>query len=103
MFHIGQMVVCVDGQPTWCDGPKGFVVQDLLTTGRIYTVRGVGDFDFGPTTGTIPVLWLEEVLRSYDEKRADVPFGACRFRPVKQTSIETFTAILNRAPQKVDA
>lgn len=101
MFHVGQMVVCVDDSPSrFRIFGRDWVVQDLLLKGNIYTIRGVDTFPFntGPSLG----LWLEEVVRE-TAHAPDGPFGAARFRPVRQTSIEQFTSILNQAPQRENA
>lgn len=102
MFHIGQLVVCVDDTPAMLfdrDTGKTYDHQNLLKKGRVYTIRNLKDWNFytGPALG----IWLEEVIRN-DAKGPDKPFGAVRFRPVKQTSIDCFTALLTKTPELVD-
>lgn len=103
MFHVGQLVVCIDATPQKNYNKSGKLVQttDLLEKGRIYTIRCVvPDYPFqnGPKLG----LLLEDVIRVVSN-RFDFPFGAERFRPVQKTDISIFTAMLNPGPVKEDA
>ena len=43
MFHIGQLVVCVDAAQAMDPDPNGYVIFDvnLLERGQVYTVRSV--------------------------------------------------------------
>jgi hypothetical protein len=96
MFHVGQLVVCVDDSPSIC---RGGLQSVPLERGRIYTVREVcSDFVF--FTGKDTGIKVDEVMRATRDG-PDHPFGACRFRPVQKTSISIFTAMLS--PTKVDA
>ena len=95
-FHVGQKVVCIDGQPSseltkggWC--PR---------TGGIYTVRSVFAWN------DARYLRLEE----YRHTGSEGPWGengwdASRFRPVakRKTSIEIFKAMLTPSKERVSA
>jgi hypothetical protein len=96
MFHVGQMVVCV----------SEFISNEQGVTypikGLVYTVRGV---EVSPLNGLLG-LFLEEIVnerRLYTLGMREPKFWVGRFRPVRQTSIEQFTSILNQAPQREDA
>ena len=97
MFHVGQMVVCVDDSVS----PANFFIPATYPSkGHIYTIRGIQDLGNG-----LAVL-LEEILNRpfpYATGDSEPSFLASRFRPVRQTSIEQFTSILNQAPQREDA
>jgi hypothetical protein len=99
MFHVGQLVVCVN------DAVSNVIFLDLdtlpgklLEKGRIYTVRKVGPpkkflhYATREFVNDTPV-WLEEVVRSQGEWH-DEPFGSVRFRPVDERKIEIFTKML---------
>ncbi len=106
MFHVGQLVVCVDDTSSHlvffdADAPSG----KLLEKGRIYTVRKVDSlkkFRHHTTCKFVSdtPVWLEEVVRTQGEWH-DEPFGARRFRPVDESKIEIFTKTLE--PVKEDA
>lgn len=108
MFHIGQMVVCVDGSfcghtPWKAHPPRNDAVW--VKTGLIYTITGIGNFLLGPFS--VPVLHVEEAFNPSNglaiPKGADLGFAASRFRPVRTTSIKAFTALLNKTPERTDA
>lgn len=75
-FHIGQEVICVDG-----DGIN-------LINGQVYVVEGPGAYD-----GNIVLVGvcLDRRLRGWSRRR---------FRPVRKTSIEIFTSMLTPTPTK---
>ena len=94
MFHIGQLVVCVEDCPI-DTGDQSFT---KLEKGRVYTIRDyVTDYVF--SAGSHDAIKLEEVVRN----RWDDPYGALRFRPVRKTDISIFTDMLNPAPVTEDA
>jgi len=97
MFHVGQMVVCVKTfdktKETWRDA--------LPVKGGVYVIRDVFNGSFNPDG---LYLRFEEIVNPPRfEYGVEVGFNSSRFRPVKHTSIEQFTAILNQAPERVDA
>ena len=107
MFHVGQLVVCVDDSPlTTGRVGSGETVQslNLLKKGEVYTIRKIDpqwewiDRDGGHYFA--PGVWLEEVVRS-DLRGLDEPMGAKRFRPVQKNKIEIFTKMLT--PVREDA
>lgn len=88
-FHVGQKVVCIDDEAylggEW-HGPHP-------VKGSVYTVRAVGVRH--PMVPEEPCINVEEIMRELD-----APFLARRFRPVKETNIDVFTAMLNPSPVK---
>lgn len=98
MFHVGQVVVCVDTKPeNGVSRPFHEIVE-----GGVYTVRWVGEYE------DALCIRLAEVLRATPcpyRQESDVPFLARRFRPAVKTDISTFTEMLTKQPQskQVDA
>lgn len=93
MFYVGQKVVCVDDKShpgaSWgsTETPK---------CGDIYTVSGVL-----LSNDDVLVLHLIEIQRDRESRAIfgpDVGFGAYRFRPLINTDISMFEAMLN--PQR---
>jgi hypothetical protein len=90
MFHIGQQVVCVDGncRHQWDNNVP------MPVKGCVYTVRGFHEFsetDLG--------IYLEEIINKPLAVGVDEPaYFADRFRPVKKTDISTFSKILDQSP-----
>lgn len=100
-WHIGQRVVCVVA------GWKVFHPQQIAggtpTVGSIYTIRG-----FNIPSAEWPIdgafgLYLEEIvnpkLRHVGGRWAEMSFDEMGFRPVKDTDISVFRAMLNPAPE----
>ncbi len=88
MFHVGQLVECVD------DG-RDRAPESNLSKGTIYTVTDVRGGDFRHW-GTIEVLWLAEVYP---------PSGYCGFagpcfRPLTDSRIAVFRQMLSPVPSK---
>lgn len=101
MFHIGQMVVCVADD--WND--VDVFGEKCPVKGHVYTIRCI---EIGIDIGRDEEAFFrfDEIVNpilDYPSGRADANFHARAFRPVKQTSIDCFTSILNQTPQKVDA
>lgn len=94
MFHVGQLVVCIDDkEPVHPLATPG--CMDGLTAGRIYTVRELS----GPTwLDGRPTIKLEEIVREPDDG-----YWAHRFRPVRDTSIEIFREAVKHLPIEIDA
>jgi hypothetical protein len=101
-FRVGQRVVCVDD-----DFPEEYFYGDgtpnLPYSGGVYTVRDLCMWSFNGDTH--PGIYLEEVVNP--ERRwirpiaiAEHPFWAGRFRPVKETDISIFTAMLAPTPKQ---
>lgn len=99
MFHIGQLVVCIDDS----HNPNRLHLshdETIPTKGMIYTIRG-----FLETPSGVGV-YLEEIInkpKMYAQGMLEVAFRQERFRPIQKTSIEVFTAILNKTPAMEDA
>jgi len=91
MFHVGQLVVCVDGRWDRCSGYKEF----SPTKGVVYTVREI--VEHGENIG----LQLEEIINPpylYIEGFCEVAFAAARFRPVVETRLDVFREMLAPVP-----
>lgn len=89
MFHIGQQVVCVDDKFE----PKARTVFDALPVrSRIYHVRNVY---VSLVTGS-PAINLDEIVGAPARTcpTRECGFFAARFRPVRKTNIDIFTAML---------
>jgi len=98
MFHVGQIVVCVDDQ--WHSN-----YSCPLRKGTVYTVARVseGDYlDFSKVVGRGSLLLLVEVQNtsSIGELGIDDGFRAGRFRPVNPKRIEVFTSLLVNPPRE---
>jgi hypothetical protein len=94
MFEVGKQVVCIaDFSGKWLnsygEGYKG------PHKGQVMTVRDIithpAPWDLG--------LMFYEISTFVDGSKYEATYGAKHFRPVKDTSIEKFTSMLN----KVDA
>lgn len=98
MFHPNQLVCCVDDGPCNC----GCRSASGLKHGAIYTVRDAGRANFN-TGDSQPAVRLYEVRRTLrlahlGHDSADAWFGAVRFRPVNEKSIEVFRSMLISPP-----
>lgn len=101
MFRIGQKVVCVDNSPHGDYNP--FEPDERPQVGEVYTVRRILPDE---STGG-DVLWLDEICRNEISIRQwndpNLGYGAYRFKPVKETDISIFTAMLNPVTKKENA
>lgn len=91
-FHPGQLVECIDDAlPTNID--LGTTIPDLhgIKKGRIYTVRWAGRFTRNDGD-TLFGVRLSEIVRP----EGDVPYLADRFRPVDDSRLDVFRAMLTR-------
>lgn len=96
MFHVGQMVVCVNDNPSnsYHNPPLA-----MPRAGQIYTIRSLSDENS---------LTVEEIFNSPRWVKAedgriiwDEPhFWNNRFRPVRATSIDVFTSMLAPTPKE---
>jgi hypothetical protein len=87
-FHVGQRVVCVD------DGPDYAGQSTKLVERHVYTVDDA--FDWYGTPGV--------VIAGVQSWHPTGAYKASRFRPVQETDISIFTAMLSPTPkQKVRA
>lgn len=91
-FHVGQRVVCVDASWT-----NTLDLQELVE-GETYTVVGLR---LGPESGT-PCVDVEGPVIPRPEWMPTrvYPYRSTRFRPVRTTSIDCFTALLHPAPKR---
>lgn len=94
MFEVGKQVVCiVDFSNGWHnsfgEGYKG------PCKGQVVTVRKI--IDYPPPWGLGLIFY--EMSTFVEGSRYEASYGSAHFRPVKQTSIKTFTNMLD----KVDA
>lgn len=89
MFHIGQLVVCIDD--TWDSTRADYGKLTYPVKEMIYTIRGIQTFKNG--VGVV----LEEIVNEpfpYSESFAEGHWRIDRFRPIQKTSIEIFTKML---------
>lgn len=88
MFHIGQLVVCVDAEKRsrW-DPPSG------LKRGSVYTIAGVVEW-----LGSVGVLTEEVEMPS----RHYLAHHASRFRPLKDSALDVFRQALEPAPKQAE-
>lgn len=100
-WHVGQLAVCVDGR----EREEGQNTLCGMKQGGIYTIRAV-EPEHIFAGGEFTAIWVEEIVRNtiyFGKLFLDCPYAHIRFRPVRKTSIEVFTAMLNDIPQKEDA
>mgnify|MGYP001610460208 CR=1 FL=1 len=99
-FHIGQKIVLINDK--WsADADK--YVPNRPVKGGVYTIRG---FDGGQLDPDEFGVFLEEMVnpeRDYLGGRQEGSFYAHRFRPVRTTSIDVFTAMLAPTPRIKEA
>jgi hypothetical protein len=103
-FRVGQRVVCVDdafhprGTAALVHG-RSYLLSGKshgLTRGSVYTVRSLAVAHDGG-----PAIHLEEIIRSPAHPvLGEIPYRASRFRPVKETDISIFTAMLSPTPKQ---
>lgn len=89
MFHVGQLVVCVDDSP--CDHHLEIAP---LRHGYIYTIRST--YDYG--AGGIGVRIAEFCLPVWDGM--EETWRMERFRPVEENRLSIFRKMLAPAPRK---
>ncbi|MGA0595647.1 hypothetical protein [Enterovirga sp. CN4-39] len=98
MFYVGQKVVCVDGDfPRWEAVRANYEPVEIPRAGVTYTVRELFDHD-----GAV-YLRLDEIRNPLLRLRTGLlepAFGQRRFRPVVQTDISIFQAMLTKYPSK---
>ena len=99
-FRLRQKVVCVNDK--W-DADANKYVPNRPRKGGVYTIRG---FDADPFDPNEPGVYLEEMVnpeRDYLNGRIEGSFYAHRFRPIRTTSIDVFTAMLAPTPRIKEA
>jgi hypothetical protein len=99
----GQVVVCVDASwPRWAKKIADMMGITYPVEGQVYTVREVCDY-----LGDVCVRLHEIVNPEYDARGNNLAeehaFLARRFRPAKQTSIESLESLLSPTPEMEDA
>jgi hypothetical protein len=103
-FYAGQKVVCIDADT---GNDKRFNGKlDGLTEGRVYTIRKVEPpplkwLVWYPDLALPNKLWvfLEEIVRPIHAKGTfEVGYRSDRFRPLVETDISVFQALLNPTP-----
>ncbi len=105
IFRIGQRIVCIDASPNKGGGLfPTWAGTRLIETGRIYTIRRM--FNARPFGHDDVAILLEEVrnrprpytcARGYTVRCEQFWLGF-RFRPLRTTSIEIFTRMLEPVP-----
>ena len=103
-FHVGQRVVCINDRPR-AGGNAGKGGETLPKAGTTYTIREL--VPAGPLCRNDCVR-LEEIVNAVRRYTAasgervwvELTFRADRFRPIRTTNIEVFTAMLEPAPKE---
>lgn len=90
--YPGQLVCCIDDEPTNAYG----IIE--IVRNNIYTVREIVEPDelwlyFLGGTDEVGVT-LVEVIRERDPEYGEVPFRVSRFRPIDLERIEVFRRML---------
>lgn len=104
MFYMGQHVVCVDDDEDNHYGDPGRSREvgglDGLRRGAVYTVAA----SYISPTHRVPVVVVAEIWRprhSDSELYSHEPgFAAARFRPVDETKLSIFKAMLVSPPKE---
>ncbi len=102
VFKIGQKVVCINDSLNVCHTSKLPIIK-----GEVYTITGFGDPDAAPclVLAGVPNIFKEHIdlNKNYGTTYpVDIGWRADRFRPVKTTSIDVFTAMLNKQPSDLE-
>jgi hypothetical protein len=97
-FRVGQRVVCVK-RDAWTDALSQLPLEadNFPVFGMVYTVRTID-----AAHGNL-YLRFEEIVnapRNYVNGLDECNFWAARFRPVKETDISIFTAMLAPTPKQ---
>ena len=93
-WHVGQKVVCIRDLSA-C----GLQVELVPQVGVIYTIRSI---EWGLRPLDRVFFRFEEIVNEtmiYASGKHECSFGCDNFRPVKETSIETFRALLEPLPE----
>ena len=97
-FYVGQKVVCVDAA-----GDSYLHITSGLSEGAIYTIAGF-EKELCPVHWDAPAVFLAEVKAPHNPfSGIAMAFLAARFRPVVNTDISIFTAMLKTTKQGADA
>lgn len=103
IFRVGQKVVCVDDAFAWKNTIYAGQVT-LPTLHAIYTIRAVDEYERGVILAFKEVHNTPKVLKAYGNSTMREPmFLAYHFRPVVNTDISIFTAMLKQVTQRADA
>jgi len=96
MFHVGQLVVCVDDGKNRMGPQNRRHVLHGLKKGIVYTIRWVG---MSPDHGLYLCVRVVEITRPiYLHLNEEIPFCAARFRPVVETRLDVFREMLAPVP-----
>lgn len=92
-FRVNQKVICVDVSPARGQEKIHVVLEtlSLLRLREIYTIRSCDKW-YG--------VRLEEIRLQIDPLGGEAGFYPWRFRPVKNTNIDIFLAMLKKTPQE---
>ena len=98
-FYVGQKVVCVDADGVGSSGSP-------LIEGRTYTIRDLGPLPQWQTKiPGVPAdalgVRLKELRRWSPEQDPEGMYYTWRFRPLIETDISVFQAMLNPTPKQV--
>lgn len=112
-FHVGQEVVCVDGdwRNRYAKGRGRSNEYSLSrgvrwpTTGQHYTIREIVDDEGLPgirvvelINPTLQYMWDDGVIRPWE-----AAFAPDRFRPIKSETIEAFREMCRAVSKRINA
>lgn len=98
MFHVGQLVVCVDAGDHSLYAPQGYNCASgpgVLAKGRVYTIRAAFS-----AKGVRCVLLNEIVRAKHPYWKGEPPYAAARFRPVQDSALDIFRSVLADVPKR---
>lgn len=94
VFRVGQKVVCIDAQPHSNMLSVGWLA-DVPIKGAVYTVTDITQRPKHVICECPNALRFAEI-----KNLADVGYCAHRFRPIQETNIDVFRAMLKPLPVK---
>ncbi len=98
-FEVGKRVVCVDDDVKRYQR-SGFIYSRSLhglIKGKVYTIRKVG---YGCDREDGVLVWLDEIIRPVkSHEGTEQGYSINRFRPIDETRIDQFRAMLTNLPK----
>lgn len=97
MFHVGQLVICVDDV---FPAEVAYGDETMVSRGHTYTVREA--FLEYEGTHTITVAEIVNTPREYSDGLVEFHFAVTRFRPIDDSKIEVFRKALKDVPADLE-
>lgn len=95
MFHVGQLVECVNGEPA---SEGGYGDETYPQKGSIYTIRDIYTCRVWGIT-KVRLHELVQEARRYSDGIYEPGFGADRFRPLSESRLAIFRQMLAPTPE----